>query len=109
MIEIRDDTKGHYKNWQDEREWNKGMGFTFAFILWPTIFAMDLSDKEKVEFQACEKRWNYLNELYANKECEFEIPTLVLVEPEPPDTRTANEKSDDIWNEIDSDAGHTTE
>jgi len=78
MFEVGKQTETHYKKWQSERGLNTGFGIVGAIVFWPALFALDLSDKEKVEFYACERRFDYLDKLYIDKECDFEKPELVL-------------------------------
>ena len=77
IYDMRDQTEQHYQKWQSERGGNIGAGIG-SLIFWPMLFVLDLSDKEKIEYYAAEKRFNYLNQLYIGKECDFERPSLVL-------------------------------
>lgn len=55
-------------------------------LFWPALFFMDLSDSDRVEFEALQKRYNALTRIAADKNCGIDIKPIEIqpVKIEPP-------------------------
>lgn len=52
------------------------VGVIGALLFWPALFALDLSDAEKVEMEALRKRHNALVDLCQQKKCGYNLKTM---------------------------------
>ena len=55
---------------------NMAVGVVGALLFWPALFALDVSDAEKVELEALRKRHNALVELCQDKKCGYDIEII---------------------------------
>lgn len=73
---------------------NTAAGIVGAIIFWPALFALDISDDEKIEIDAYRRRRTSLRRIMVEKECP-QIPKEVKVQEEKKPTTTAWDDEDD--------------